>query len=206
MFDRALRRRIDPSLEKLARKAQATGLTADRVSWIGFGFGLLAIVAIASGSEFWGLVLLGANRLADGVDGSLARLTWPTDRGAYLDIVLDFIFYAGFVFACAVARPEHGVAAAFLIFAFVGTGTTFLAHAIIAAKRNLPDAPDAGKGFAHLGGLTEGTETIAVFVLMLLFPAAFPGLAYVFGALCWLTTATRIAATLRSLPAGSGGL
>ncbi|MDY0870471.1 CDP-alcohol phosphatidyltransferase family protein [Dongia rigui] len=201
MFDRALRRRIDPSLERLARKAQAAGLTADRVTWIGFGLGLLAIVAIASGAEFWGLVLLGANRLCDGIDGSLARLTRPTDRGAYLDIVLDFIFYAGFVFACAVARPEHAVAAAFLIFSFVGTGTTFLAHAIMAAKRNQSDEVTAGKGIAYLGGFTEGTETIAVFVLMLLFPGAFNWLAWLFGILCWLTTATRIAATLRALPA-----
>jgi phosphatidylglycerophosphate synthase len=201
MFDRALRRRIDPLLDVLARKARAAGLTADRVSWIGFGLGLLAMVAIASGAEFWGLLLLGANRLCDGVDGSLARLTRPTDRGAYLDIVLDFIFYAGFVFACALARPEHAVAAAFLIFAFVGTGTTFLAHAIMAAKRGLGEDANSGKGFTYLGGFTEGTETIAVFVLVLLFPAAFNWLAWIFGILCWLTTATRIAATLRSLPA-----
>lgn len=201
MFDRAVRRRIDPSLDRLAKKALAAGLTADRISWIGFGLGLLAMVAIANGAEFWGLILLGANRLCDGVDGSLARLTRPTDRGAYLDIVLDFLFYAGFVFACAVARPDHALAAAFLIFSFVGTGTTFLAHAIMAAKWDMPAEAAARKGFAQLGGLTEGTETIAVFVLMLLFPDAFPGLAWLFGTLCWLTTATRIAATLRSLPA-----
>jgi phosphatidylglycerophosphate synthase len=202
MFDRALRRRIDPSLDRLARRALAAGLTPDQVSWIGFGLGLLAILAIANGSEFWGLILFGANRLCDGVDGSLARLTRSTDRGAYLDIVLDFFVYAGFVFAYAVARPEDAVAAAFLIFSFVGTGTTFLAHAIMAAKRPLPQAATPQKGFAHLGGLTEGGETIAVFVLMLLFPDAFAVLAWIFGALCWLTTATRIHATLRSLPAG----
>ena len=201
MFDSALRRRIDPSLDRLARKAQAAGLSPDQVSWIGFGLGFLAIVAIASGSEFWGLLLFGANRLCDGVDGSLARLGQPTDRGAYLDIVLDFLFYAGFVFAWAVARPEDAVAAAFLIFSFVGTGTTFLAHAIMAAKRHLPETAASKKGFAHLGGLTEGGETIAVFVLMLLFPAAFPALAWIFGTLCWLTTASRMQATLRSLPA-----
>lgn len=201
MFDRALRRRIDPSLDRLARQAQGVGLTADRVTWIGFCLGLLAMVAIANGAEFWGLILFGANRLCDGVDGHLARLTRPTDRGAYLDIVLDFIFYAGFVFACAVARPEHALAAAFLILAFVGTGTTFLAHAIVAAKRGLTEEASVRKGFAHLGGLTEGTETIAVFVLMLLFPSAFGWLAWLFGILCWVTTATRIAATLRALPA-----
>jgi phosphatidylglycerophosphate synthase len=201
MFDRAVRRRIDPSLDKLARRAAAAGFTADGVSWIGFAFGLAAMAAVALGAEFLGLLMLGANRLCDGLDGSLARQTRPTDRGAYLDIVFDFVFYAGFVFACAIAQPEHALAAAFLIFSFVGTGTSFLAHAIMAAKRGWPEESEARKGFAHLGGLTEGTETIAVFVLMLIFPSTFPGLAWIFGALCWVTTATRITATLRMLPA-----
>lgn len=156
------------------------------------------MAAVALGAEFAGLLLLGANRLCDGVDGPLARLTRPTDRGAYLDIVLDFLFYAGFVFACAVARPEHALAAAFLIFSFIGTGTTFLAHAIMSAKRGWP-VEEEKKGFAYLGGLTEGTETIAVFAAMLIFPGAFPALAWIFGSLCWFTTATRVTETLRVL-------
>jgi hypothetical protein len=40
--------------------------------------------------------------------------------------------------------------------------------------------------------LTEGSETILLFVLCCLFPAHFAWLAWLFGALCWLTTATRI--------------
>jgi hypothetical protein len=37
-----------------------------------------------------------------------------TDRGGYLDIVLDFIFYAGVPFFFAVGRPEAALPAAFL--------------------------------------------------------------------------------------------
>jgi phosphatidylglycerophosphate synthase len=199
MFDRALRRRIDPYLERLAGSAEKAGLSADQVTWVGFGFGLMAMLAIALDAPILGLMLLFTNRLCDGLDGALARRKAPTDRGAYLDIVLDFLFYAGFVFACAVAQPGAALPAAFLIFSFVGTGTSFLAYAIIAAQRKLPDVPAAKKGFAHLGGLTEGSETLFVFVLMLLWPSAFGLLAWCFGALCWITTATRIAATLRAL-------
>jgi phosphatidylglycerophosphate synthase len=199
MFDRALRRRIDPYLERIAGSAEKAGLGADQVTWVGFGFGLMAMLAIGLGAPILALVLLLANRLCDGLDGALARRKAPTDRGAYLDIVLDFLFYAGFIFACAVAQPSAALPAAFLIFSFVGTGTSFLAYAIIAAQRNLPDEPAAKKGFAHLGGLTEGSETILVFVLMLLWPDAFALLAWGFGALCWMTTVTRVAATLRVL-------
>ncbi len=199
MFDRALRRRIDPYLERIAGAAEKAGFGADQVTWVGFGFGLMAMLAIALDAPILGLLLLIANRLCDGLDGALARRKAPTDRGAYLDIVLDFLFYAGFVFACAVAQPSAALPAAFLIFSFVGTGTSFLAYAIIAAQRNLPDEPAVKKGFAHLGGLTEGSETLFVFVLMLLWPSAFGLLAWAFGALCWVTTATRIAATLRAL-------
>lgn len=199
MFDRVVRRRIDPFLDQLAAHAVRRGIGADQVTWTGFAIGLAAMVAVATGSYIAGLILLLLNRLCDGLDGAVARAMIGTDRGAYLDIVLDFLFYAGFVFAFTVARPMDAVAGAFLIFSFVGTGSSFLAHAIVAAQRRwTPDAAQR-KGFAHLGGLTEGTETILIFAAMLVWPESFASLAWIFGALCWLTTVTRMATTLRAL-------
>ena len=124
------------------------------------------------------------------LDGTIAK----SAHEGYLDIVLDFIVYSGLPFAFALGHPEHALAAAFLIFSFVGTGTSFLAFAIF--KR---DAPTLGKAFHYLGGLTEGAETIAFFVLVLLFPGAFGVAAVIFGVLCWLTTAGRIAAAVGAL-------
>src|SRR3984957_19018118 len=83
------------------------------------------------------LVLIAANRIADGLDGPLARRLGPTDLGGYLDIVLDFFFYAGVPFFFAIGRPETALPAAFLIFSFVGTGASFLAFSALAAKRGL---------------------------------------------------------------------
>ena len=91
----------------------------------------------------------------------------------------------------------NGLPAAVLIYSFVGTGSTFLAFAIIAAKRKLASEDYPNKGFYYLGGLTEATETIAVFLAMCLSPSWFPVLAYSFAALCALTTATRILAGMR---------
>lgn len=198
MLDHAARRLIDPALEGLAGRAARLGLRADQVTLLGFGFGLAAIAAIAAELYLLGLLLLLLNRLGDGVDGCLARRTGATDLGGYLDIVLDFIVYAGLAFAFAVAQPENAVAAAFLIFSFMGTGSSFLAFAIFAAKRNL-DEQQGLKGFYYLGGITEGTETILLFVFVCLLPWYFAAAAYVFGALCWLTTVGRIAAAVQRL-------
>lgn len=89
-----------------------------------------------------------------------------------------------------------------LLFAFIGTGSSFLAFAALAAKHNIDNPGYAHKSFYYIGGLTEGTETIVLFVLCCLFPAHFAVFAWIFGALCWLTTTTRIWSgyvTLKSL-------
>ena len=50
------------------------------------------------------------------------------------------------------------------------------------------------KGFYYLGGLTEGFETVLCFVAMCLWPEHFAAIAYVYAAMCSLTTLTRILA------------
>lgn len=198
MLDRAVLRLSRGMLERGARRLAAAGINAESVSWAGFLLGLGALPLIAVHESGWALLCIAANRLADGVDGSIARLGAPTDRGAFLDIALDFLFYASIPLAFAIADPAaNALPAALLIYAFVGTGTSFLAFAVIAAKRGLTSTCYPDKGFFYLGGLTEASETIAVFAAMCLWPAGFPTLAYGFAALCALTTATRIVAGMR---------
>ncbi len=198
MLDPLMRRVIDPPLERAGRWLARSGLSADAVTWIGFAFGLAATAALALQLYGLALILILANRTADGLDGAVARQRGPTDLGGYLDIVFDFLFYSGAVFGFALGRPEDALAAAFLIFSFVGTGSSFLAYAILAAKRGLTTDLRGRKSLYYLGGLTEGSETIALFVAMSLFPGAFSWLAYAFGTLCWLTTAGRITAAIQT--------
>ena len=203
MLDRKILDLTRSTLLSLARKLVAKGIRADQVSWLGFALGLCAVPLIALQHELWAIVFILLNRLADGIDGSIARLTTPTDRGAFLDIALDFLFYSAIPLAFALANPQqNALAAVTLLYAFVGTGSSFLAFAVIAAKRQLSSTHFPEKGFYYLGGLTEATETIAVFVLMCLLPQYFWALAYTFAALCALTTATRIVAGIKAF-AGS---
>ncbi len=206
MLDRALNDRLQRPLQALARWLAGQGVRADHLTWAGFAVGLLAVPLIASGHPRWALLAMALNRLADGLDGTLARLTAPTDRGAFLDITLDFLFYASIPLAFALANPAaNGLAAAVLLFAFMGTASSFLAFAVLAARRGLTSTAYPRKGFYYLGGLTEATETLAVFTLMCLVPTWFVPLALGFAALCALTTATRVVAGWQAFGPGEGG-
>jgi phosphatidylglycerophosphate synthase len=199
MLDRVAIALLRPGLERGARVLRRWGFGADAVTWLGFVCGLAAAAAITFGAHAIGLAALLASRLCDGLDGALARLTQPTDRGAYLDIVFDFLFYASIPLAFAVAEPAgRALPAATLLAAFIGTGSTFLAHALFAERRGLSSEDYPRKGIFYLGGLTEASETLICFVLMCLWPAWFALWAYGFATMCALTIATRVAAGWRA--------
>jgi phosphatidylglycerophosphate synthase len=200
MLDARLRRLIDPPLDRLSRPLAKAGWSANLVTVAGFAIGLGAMAAIAGQRYGLGLGLLLLNRLLDGLDGALARRLGISDLGGFLDIVADFIVYAGVPMAFALADPAvNALPAAFLIFSFIGAATSFLAFAIMAAKRGITTELRGQKSLYYLGGLTEGTETIFAFALACLLPGWFPAIAWVFGSLCWLTTATRITAAWQAL-------
>jgi len=176
------------------------GIGADAVTLAGFAIGLAGAGAIGARWYGAGLTLLLASRLADGLDGAIARLSQATDRGAFLDITLDFLFYASIPLAFAVADPPaNALPAAVLLAAFIGTGSSFLAFAVMAERRGLTNATYPNKGFYYLGGLTEGTETLLCFALMCLWPDRFAWWAYGFAVLCALTIGTRIVGGTRAL-------
>ena len=192
MFDAQLRPLIDRLLNPIGRGLVALGMTANQVTMIGAAFGLIAAGCVAAGLFYPALWFVIANRVIDGLDGAVARASRSSDFGGYLDIVSDFIFYSAIPLAFAVARPETALAAAFLIFSFIGTATSFLGFAILAEKHQVTTQIRGKKAFYYLGGLTEGTETILLFLAMLVWPDYFSLMAIVFGILCWVTTGTRI--------------
>lgn len=193
MLDKAVQAAIRPVMVRAARLLCRAGVSADVLTWTGFALGLGAAAAIASSHFLGGLGLLVASRLMDGLDGAVARATHPTDRGGFLDITLDFLFYASIPLAFAVADPAaNALAAAVLLASFVGTGSSFLAFAVIAEKRKLQSLAIPDKSFYFLGGLTEATETLITFAAMCLWPQWFTPIAYGFAILCAITTALRI--------------
>ncbi len=136
MLDRAANAALMPLLRARARVASCAQASAPtRSRFAGFAYRHRRGRAIALQHYVLGLALLLASRLADGLDGAVARLTQPTDRGAFLDITLDFLFYASIPLAFAIADPAaNALPAAVLLAAFIGTGSSFLAFAVLAAQ------------------------------------------------------------------------
>ncbi len=200
MLDAHVRPFIDPPLNHAGRMLARIGIGAIEMTLAGFVAGLCAAIAIAIGQPGWAIALILLSRLADGLDGAIARATHQTDLGGYLDIVLDFIFYGAIPLAFAIADPfRNALPAAVLLASFYASGSAFLAFAIMAEKRGLSTVVQGKKSLFYLTGLAEGTETIIFFLLCCLFPDAFRWLAYVFAAVCFVSTAARIVAGWRTL-------
>jgi phosphatidylglycerophosphate synthase len=180
-------------VDGLARMLARTGVGANSITLLGFAIGMGAALAIAWGAFLPGAALILLSRLCDALDGAVARQTRATDAGGFLDIGLDFLFYASIPLAFALAEPSaNALAAAVLLTAFMGTSTSFLAFAAFATKRGMTSLDWPDKSIYFLGGLTEATETLALFMAMCLWPQWFAPLALGFAVLCAITTASRL--------------
>lgn len=193
MFDAVLRPLIDPPLNRAGKALANMGVSANSLTFAGLALGLGGAVAIAFGQLWLGLALIVANRVFDGLDGAIARATAPTPLGGYFDIVADFAFYVSIPLGFGVMASANTLPALVLVASFVLTGVSFLAFAVIAAERGEVTQAHGKKSFFYSTGLAEGTETIAVFTAMCLFPAWFGVIAYAYAALCVLTVFQRSA-------------
>jgi phosphatidylglycerophosphate synthase len=193
MLDAKVRSIIDPILNRQGLALARARVGADAVTVVGLMLGLASAGVIALGAPGWALAPLLLSRLADGLDGAVARATRKTDFGGYLDIASDFLFYGAVPMAFVWLDPAaNGAAGAFLLTSFYLNGTTFLGYAILAEKRKMETEARGSKSLYFSGGLLEGTETIAFFVLICMAPGWFAPAAWIFGTLCFFTAGSRI--------------
>ena len=193
MLDRYTHAIVQPLLNPLVEFLFKKNIHPDKVTWTGFFIGLFCVPALAMHDYKIALFCILVNRILDGLDGAIARRTSTSDFGGFLDITLDFIFYPAVIVGFALANPEaNALTAVFLLFAFMGAASSFLAFAMMAEKCNIAYDQFENKSFYYMSGLTEGTETIIFFGLICFFPLLFPEAALVYGSLCLVTTASRI--------------
>ena len=200
MLDGTARKMIQPGLDRVGTWLAGRKTKADHLTILACLLGLTAAALIAWGYMAAALALIAVSRICDGLDGSVARATRPTDFGGYLDITLDFVFYGAIPLGFVLADPAaNAVAGAALIFSFYVNGGSFLAYAVMAEKRGLKTEKRGEKSLFFTTGLAEATETIAFFVAFCLFPAWFPALAGIFAVLCLYTATSRILLAARAL-------
>ena len=199
MFDRQIQNFTQKPLIYIS-KLFLKFISPNQMTLIGFGFGVLMCVAIVIDQYLIGLIFLLLNRLSDGLDGAMARLQRPTPLGGYLDIVLDFLIYGGFVVSFGISEQNNTFLSMILLFCYIGTGATFLAKAAIlpslshqSLNENIP------KSFHYAVGLVEGGETIVFMILCLIFPDFFIYLSSIFVVLCVITIIFRIIVCYREL-------
>lgn len=194
MFDAKIRPLIDPPLNRIGAAIARTGITANQLTFASGLVGVCSGAAIAFEHFAVGLGLILVSRLLDGLDGAVARSTRTTDFGGFLDIVADFFFYVSVPVGFGFANSDNAPYALLLVASFALTGVSFLAFATIAAKRGAETSAHGKKSFFYSTGIAEGTETIAVFILMCLMPQWFAAIASFYAALCVLTLFQRTAA------------
>lgn len=193
MLDGTMRKLIDPVLNRIGAGLARTGVGANTVTLFGLVMGLAAAGLIALQAPLWALVPLALSRVADGLDGAVARATQKTDFGGYLDIFCDFVFYGAVPMGFVWADPSaNGAAGAFLLTSFYANGASFLGFAVLAEKARMQTNARGVKSLYFTGGLLEGTETIAFFVALCLWPSWFTPLAWAFGTLCFVTAVSRV--------------
>jgi len=214
VLDASMRSILDRPLQQAAAGLDQSWITPNRISLVGLALGLGS--AVSAGMQLWALalVLWLTSRLCDGLDGPLARLrshrsglgSGGTEAGGFLDITADFLVYGSTVLGVAIGvtagAASGGYEASWVPFAVVlvtyyVNGTAFLAFSSIAERTG--HQLDDGRSFSFLGGLAEGTETIAVHSLWLLLPFYAEQIAWVWAAVVAISAAQRMIGGYRTL-------
>ncbi|OBX35743.1 inner membrane protein YnjF [Halomonas elongata] len=106
MLDRWTMPLTQAPLKWMAKGLARLGVRPDQVTLVAFLVGMLALPLLIWQAYTAALVMILLNRLGDGLDGALARYTGrASDAGGFLDIGLDFVFYAAVVLGFVLADP-----------------------------------------------------------------------------------------------------
>jgi len=202
MFDAPLRRALDRPLDRAAAALDTSWVSPDRLTAVGLVLGLGSAASAAVGWWAVSLALWLVSRLADGLDGPLARRrrargAGDAGAGGFLDITADFTVYAATVVGVGVGSGGPLWPFLLVLAAYYVNGAAFLAFSSIAerAGRTLDD----GRSLSFLGGVAEGAETVAVHSLWLLLPFWAPQIAAGWAAVVGVSAAARMVAGYRAL-------
>ena len=173
MFDHWLRMLKDRWLAPVAL-ALGSRVPPNAVTVLAFVAGVLCAAAAARGWRGTSAGLWLANRVLDGLDGTLARVHHRQSAfGGYLDIVLDFVVYAAVPIGMLLAPGMEGLLwpgvllmAAF----FVNAASWMYLSAILEGQAS--GARERGEltTITMPPGLVAGAETFAFYLAFLLVP------------------------------------
>ncbi len=190
MIDTLLRPNLLPVIDGMAAKTAQSGLTANKLTLMGFALSFGGCFAIGMQAYPFGLLLLLIGRYLDGLAGAVARQNGTTEAGTILDILCDYLVFASFAFFFSLSATETMLASTLFIFSLLAMGMAYLAHAWVLAKKNVAEMPR--------GGLVENGEMIVFIMICCLYPPGYAAVTALFALLCWTTAILRFIAALKS--------
>jgi phosphatidylglycerophosphate synthase len=202
MLDSTMRAALTAPLDRMAAVLDRAGITPDRLTVVGLALGLAG--AASAAGELWWAALAGwlGSRLADGLDGPLARRRSrrggpDAGAGGFLDITADFAVYGAFVVGVGIGWGGSLLPFLAVLLAYYVNGAAFLAFSAIAERTG--HRIDDGRSLSFLGGLAEGTETVVVHSLWCLVPGAAGPLAWAWAVIVGTSAVHRVVVGYRTL-------
>jgi len=149
--------------------------------------GILSAIVLVGGFTYFAVCLLLISGYCDTLDGTIARIdNKTTPMGAVLDIITDRIVEFAIIFALFTLNPAgHGFAALAMLGSILICVSSFLVVGIFTENTSQ-------KSFHYSPGLMERAEAFIFFVIMMLKPNWFNGLAWLFSGLVFYTALVRI--------------
>lgn len=186
MLDRHARPYFNPIFAKSAEFFIEHKVSANQITFIALGIGLLAGLVLYLGIGWLSILLLWLSGYLDAVDGEVARMQNTANPfGAQLDIVFDRIVELSIVWALAFRFPEARLALVILCSAILISMTIFLTSGQVLKK-------PGKKSFYYQAGLMERTEGFIAFTFMILLPAHLTTLTLIYALLIFFTAGQRI--------------
>lgn len=190
MIDSLIRPHIESTMDKMAVKVAQSGLSANKLTLIGFVLGFIGCFLVALQMYLPGLLFLLLALFFDGLDGAVARMTQPTELGAYLDMMSGVTLFALFPFFFMMSGPEHAMAAGMLLLGLLLMGMTNLAYDYFAMKNGAPPAKS---------GLVETSEIALFIILSCVYPAGFSFFAAALALMSVIAAIMRASRTIKLL-------
>ena len=202
MIDRYLRPLKDKILFPIAGRV-GSYLSPNQVSVIAFIFGLASCAMILLNQLYAALVFWLLNRIIDGLDGTIARLSErENDWGGYLDIMLDFTIYA-LIPICLALIIGDGIliylSLSVMLGVFYINSASWMYLSAVQEKRSMKNIKKQLTSVPMPTGLIEGTETIFLYTLFFFFPSYLPVLFFTVSGLTLVGIVQRMSWGYRNL-------